>query len=42
VARLERLWTRIPQSRRQELIGYLTRILTQRLTASASKEVADE
>jgi hypothetical protein len=42
VAPLEQLWMRIPQSRQQELIGHLTRILTQRRAASDSKEVADE
>ena len=38
---LEQLWTRLPQIRRQELLGQLTRLLAQRLTPD-SKEAADE
>ncbi len=39
---LEQLWTRLPQMQRQELLGQLTRILTQRLTPRDSKEVSNE
>lgn len=39
---LEQLWTRIPRTRRQELLGQLTRILAQQLAPPNSKEEADE
>jgi len=42
VVPLERLWTRIPQTRRQELLGQLTRILARQLAPPSSKEEADE
>jgi hypothetical protein len=38
---LEQLWTRLPQSKRQELLTHLTRMLAQRL-ASLREEEADE
>jgi hypothetical protein len=38
---LEQLWNQLPQLRRQELLGQLTRMVAQRLAPSA-KEVADE
>lgn len=39
---LEQLWTQLPQIRRQELLGQLTRILAQRLAPRDGKEAADE
>jgi len=39
---LDQLWTRLPQAQRQELLGQLTRILTQRLEPHDSKEAAHE
>jgi hypothetical protein len=42
VVPLEQLWARLPQNRRQELLGQLTRILAQRLAPPERKEVADE
>ncbi len=39
---LDQLWTKLPQARRQELLGQLTRILAQRLASLGGKEVADE
>jgi hypothetical protein len=42
VVPLEQLWMRIPQTRRQELLGQLTRILAQQLAPLSSKEEADE
>jgi hypothetical protein len=42
VVPMEQLWKRLPSTRRQELLGQLTRILAQRLTPPDSKEKADE
>jgi len=42
VVPLEQLWTRLPRTRQQELIGQLTRVLTQRLTPPNDEEEADE
>ena len=42
VVPLEQLWSRLPQIRRQELLGQLTRILAQRLAPPDRKEAADE
>ena len=39
---LEQLWTRLPPTRRQEMLRPLTRILAQRLAPLGKKEVADE
>jgi hypothetical protein len=39
---LDELWMRLPPTRRQELLGRLTRILAQRLAPPDSKEPADE
>jgi hypothetical protein len=39
---LEQLWNRLPQRRRQELLGQLTRIVAQRLAPSPGKGAADE
>jgi len=42
VVPLEQLWTRISRTRRQELLGQLTRILAQQLAPPSSREAADE
>jgi len=42
VVPLEQLWTRIPQARRQELLGQLTRVLSRQLAPPSSKGAADE
>lgn len=39
---LDQLWPQLPQIQRQELLGQLTRILTQHLAPCDGKEVADE
>jgi hypothetical protein len=41
VVPLEQLWMRLPRTRQQELIGQLTRVLTQRLTPPNDEEKAD-
>jgi hypothetical protein len=42
VVPLEQLWARLQPTKRQELLGHLTRMLAQRLAPCDSKEVADE
>ena len=42
VVPLDQLWTRIPPTRRQELIGQLTRILARRLAPPTMREAAHE
>jgi hypothetical protein len=42
VVPLDQLWTRIPRTRRQELLEQLSRILAQQLAPPSSKEEADE
>ena len=42
VVPLEQLWAQLPQIRRQELVGQLTRILAQRLAPHERKEATDE
>lgn len=39
---LDQLWTRIPRTRRRELLEQLSRILAQQLAPPNSKEEADE
>ncbi len=40
--RLDQLWNQLPQSKRQELLGQLTRIVARRLAAPDGKGAADE
>lgn len=39
---LEQLWTRLPQGTQGQLLGQLTKMLSQRLTPANSKEQADD
>ena len=42
VVPLEQLWTQIPETCRRELLGQLTRILTQRMAPPSCREETDE
>ena len=39
---LDQLWMQLPPATRQELLGQLTRMVSQRLAPLQSKEAADE
>ena len=39
---LDQLWKQLPSATRQELLGQLTRMVSQRLVSLQSKEAADE